>query len=501
VRRAFSVCIVIGLANAWAALGCGLAPWTSEGELRLGSESGEPLDQLPLVPRLFLEGDVPLAAEDLWLVRGRLSDKDLGQILASAPGEALAERRVPLSVWSGERRLHLAPLDVLEPSQEYSLFALSLGELGRVTTSPLASPIWWRWGPSVFAAGGWAVHCAEPPPWTLASKEELEPEASTGPRSEQAPLEQALLEPGAVAVDLFGGFSEGSAGPADLDVDPEGPRGCVRFRVPEGAPLLLPPHQFAGRYFEPSPLVIESASEGEAEPDLGVRVEGSAAYLELPALAAEISVLDLASGDEVHRVRAQAIQPSSLLLGLFAPGEYALSVSLLGPGGRSSARSLSFSIQESRGHPVLSEALANPLGPEPEAEWIEIVNVGRAPLRLAGYVLEDSSGETELPASVLQPGGVGLVVRGDFVAGGSGDVVPSATTVAIVVAEIGDGGLTNAGEAIRLRDAAGQILSEIPALASDAGQSVARLHLLAPDWATSFRVHAPPGASPGRQNE
>jgi hypothetical protein len=79
-------------------------------------------------------------------------------------------------------------------------------------------------------------------------------------------------------------------------------------------------------------------------------------------------------------------------------------------------------------------------------------------------------------------------------------VVPAADAVAVVVPGLGEDGLSNSGEIIRLRAPDGQLLSEVPRAATAAGQSLARRHLLAPDWAASFGPHAAPGASPGGAN-
>src|SRR6187455_2667796 len=101
-----------------------------ERRLTLTSLGGEPLTLLPLVPRLSLRGSLPASAEDLWLLRGGASKQEIGQIVAAAPSESLLGKRIPLSVWTSDGAFVLAPAVVLEPSQEYTLVALTLGELG-----------------------------------------------------------------------------------------------------------------------------------------------------------------------------------------------------------------------------------------------------------------------------------------------------------------------------------------------------------------------------------
>jgi len=477
---------------SWGAFGCTL-PAASEVERpSLVSVGGESLSALPLVPRLSLAGTLPIDPEDVWLVRGTLNQKEQAQILASAPSHSLEEKRVPLAAWRSEGALALAPLTVLEPGQDYTLLALSLGELAELVTRPDPSPIWWQWSPGTASAGGWQIYCALPPPWQVETV--IAPE-----RVGEAPgaLAQARLEPSGIEVEILAGFADASDPLASGSLD------CVRFRVPEMSGVFLPPHEVAGRFFEPALLsVVPGQPPAETEPPR-VRVDGSAALLDLPQGSAEVVLAPAMGGPTAPQRRRFLIQtpsPSTLCLGLLEPGDYVLSASMLDARGGLGLHSLTFAVREERGRPVLSEVLANPLGPEPAGEWVELVNVGRAPLDLAGWVLEDADGGVTLPSVTLPPGGVGLVVPQDFVPASAGDVAPAADAVPIFVAELGDGGLSNSGEILRLRAPTGELVSEIPATKTAAGQSLARRDLLAPDWPSSFGPHAPPGASPGSAN-
>jgi len=480
------------LVFSWGLFGCTLPAASDVERPSLVSLGGESLSALPLVPRLSLAGALPIDPEDVWLVRGTLSKKEQAQIVASAPGGDLEERRVPLAAWSSEGALTLAPLTVLESGQDYTLLALSLGELAELVTRPDPSPIWWQWSRGTASAGGWQIYCALPPPWQVETV--LSPE-----RVGEAPgaLAQARLEPGGLEVEVLAGFADASDPLASGALD------CVRFRVPEISGGFLPPHEVAGRFFEPSLLWAEQGlPAAEAEPP-DLRLEGSAALLALPQGSAEVVLTPSMAGSMAPQRRRFLIQtpsPSTLCLGLLEPGDYVLSASLLDARGGLELHSLTFAVREERGRPVLSEVLSNPLGPEPESEWVELVNVGRAPLDLAGWVLEDADGGVTLPSVTLPPGGVGLVVRQDFVPASSGDVAPAADAVPIFVAELGDGGLSNSGEVLRLRAPTGELVSEVPAAKTAAGQSLARRDLLAPDWPSSFGPHASPGASPGSAN-
>jgi hypothetical protein len=150
---------------------------------------------------------------------------------------------------------------------------------------------------------------------------------------------------------------------------------------------------------------------------------------------------------------------------------------------------------------VLSEVLANPVGPEPASEWVELYNAGPEPVELGGMRLQDSAGSVELPEADLPPGAYALLVREDFAAGAP-DLAPSTGVRLLRVPELAKNGLSNSGEPLALLDRDERVLSRFPAVsASRAGVSIARR---APDALDTdlgaFSRHAPPGASPGAEN-
>jgi hypothetical protein len=157
-----------------------------------------------------------------------------------------------------------------------------------------------------------------------------------------------------------------------------------------------------------------------------------------------------------------------------------------------------------RAHWLLNEVMANPLGPEPAEEWIELVNDSSLPAELGGSSLEDSAGSITLPAFLAQPGQYLLLVRDDYDREGDGrDVMPGADVALVRVPVLGRSGLSNSGEALTLRAADGSVLSRFPAFSSGrAGVSVARATLDAlDDDPSAFGAHAAPGASPGAPNQ
>ncbi len=151
-------------------------------------------------------------------------------------------------------------------------------------------------------------------------------------------------------------------------------------------------------------------------------------------------------------------------------------------------------------HVILNEVLANPLGPEPQQEWVELYNDGSLPVDLDGYLLADLGGETLLPAALLAPGAFALIVNEGFVEDDGHDVAPFAGTLILRVPKLGQAGLTNAGEPLSLRDAAGAVVSRFPAgPKTKAGMSLSRRSPEAPDLSPAGFVQAAP--SPGGPNE
>jgi hypothetical protein len=100
---------------------------------------------------------------------------------------------------------------------------------------------------------------------------------------------------------------------------------------------------------------------------------------------------------------------------------------------------------------AITEVVANPAGPEPAQEYVELRNLSGEPVTLAGLRLEDSKGGDDLPAEEVPGDGYALVVPSSYVAGQSGDPSPRSGTLLVRVdARIGADGLTNGGEAVRL---------------------------------------------------
>jgi hypothetical protein len=102
---------------------------------------------------------------------------------------------------------------------------------------------------------------------------------------------------------------------------------------------------------------------------------------------------------------------------------------------------------------AITEVLANPAGPEPAQEYVELRNIGEADIDVAGAALaiQDSRGSDMLPAGTLVSGGYALVVTSAYDPSSGSDPAPRPGTLLLRVdTRIGADGLSNAGEVVRL---------------------------------------------------
>ena len=100
---------------------------------------------------------------------------------------------------------------------------------------------------------------------------------------------------------------------------------------------------------------------------------------------------------------------------------------------------------------AITEVLANPLGPEPAQEWIELRNLGSDPIATDGLSIADSRGADALPAATLDAGAYALVVTSAYDPGNGADPAPRAGTPLLRVdSRLGADGLSNGGEVVRL---------------------------------------------------
>jgi hypothetical protein len=161
------------------------------------------------------------------------------------------------------------------------------------------------------------------------------------------------------------------------------------------------------------------------------------------------------------------------------------------------------------GWPVaVTEVYADPAGPEPAQEFVEIVNLGSEAIDLSGWMIDDeddANGDLLPDGTLLDPGQAALLVAPAFDAACADDPAPAPGTLIVYLgSSIGSNGLKNTeAETIELYDASGTLVSGYgggmgkPA----AGVSAFRLRAELPDadpwaWAKGSAGSATPGSVP-----
>jgi hypothetical protein len=172
--------------------------------------------------------------------------------------------------------------------------------------------------------------------------------------------------------------------------------------------------------------------------------------------------------------------------------------------GRERAVSLSFETEADLPVVAITEVRADPLGPEPAQEYVEIANLWGRSVDLAGFALSDRAdreGDVVARSIDLPPLGRALLVADAFDPVHPDDEpVPGGVPLVRLGTSLAGGGLTNAGEPLYLRDAEGRRLSAAPPLAPPrAGTCIVRT---ASDPrrgdAAAFAPDAEGGCTPGR---
>ena len=149
---------------------------------------------------------------------------------------------------------------------------------------------------------------------------------------------------------------------------------------------------------------------------------------------------------------------------------------------------------------VITEVLAHPAGPEPDQEFVELLNLESAPVSLAGWSLHDGEVPPEshrLPAVTLDPGQLALVVGSKFDLARQDPPVAAGAPLVRLGQTLGKNGLANTGEPLWLRDQEGRLVSSYQGTAPGPlrkGRSVERIDVGGCDLAANWR-HEPDGRS------
>lgn len=433
----------------------------------------------PAVLRLRVYGAAPRSKlEEFRLFEGELSEYHQARIAARDLPNTLVERAVPVVAWAESADVVIAPAVVLA-SGRYSLASPEFGLLSEFSVDVALVP--------------WLARMWPPPEVTAGSGAQI----FCGHAAGSLVGGTVVLAPAQREAELVPGFSPSNAFASE----------CVTLLttapVPSGT-LLLPPPLAGGVALEPRPLFVSERSElstacAENELRLG------------PACAlVEDDRIRLRSPGEASLWVTEQPTPSWFVIG--AAGSAVVRGFRSGETSSFSARAFdaagrAWQVEENitglapREHVMINEVLANPNGAEASSEWIELVNDGQLPIELAEFQLVDSGGAVTLPSYPLGAGEFALLVGPRYEPDPELDVLPTAGTAVLRLTSLGNAGLSNSGELLRLQHRSGREVSRVPALsAAKSGVSWARRTLDAGDTASDFTLHAAPGASPGGPN-
>lgn len=463
-------------------------------------EPDAPLGAAPQVLRFHLTGFTGEPLTDLWLFRDTLSAYHLGRIQKHELPSTLVERQLPVRAWHNAESTVVAPLQPLEPKARYSLASPGRGLIAEITVAPASdqSPLLKRFWPprELEGAAGCALFCGDP-------RSSGADGALPHLRVAETPLE---LEPGRVPAQLspgLDGFGTEAEQCATLCVEADAVAGSGALSEPG-----IPPPRVAGLAIEPLLLALPSSGHASPVPDckaaevpLGPGCLSSGSDRVTVCSPGEPRLWVLRAGEQSVRAILEN-GGCSVLTGLTPDLEYALHATTVDSTGF--AESLTDTVRTELPKPevIISELMANPLGPEPAQEWVELYNDGTAAADLHEYLLADGGGKVELPGYSLAPGAYVLLVSSAFDSARTEDILPAPDTPLLRLPSLGKGGLSNSGEIISLLDPTGQPISQFPALASKtAGVSLARrFPRVAGDGPEAFGPSSPPGASPGKPN-
>lgn len=447
---------------------------TGGGQPQISFEPSADASAVAAVVRVRIES-ASLGAGEVALFQGTLSNYYLARIKSGDVPATLSARQISAVSWREGGGLLLAPVQPLREGQ-YSLASASglLGQFQVATAQPLLTRLW----PPASGSGELAhvVYC--------------------GDGAEPLSLNALAFEPGELSITPLPG----------ADADGMFSDRCLHFESSfalAADEIVMPPPTVGSWALDPSPFSGLTAGPADAvvcseeEMALGLgcaRVEDDRVTVHTPG-SDLLWIIHTARGSLL-----EVTSPSSVLVlrGFTPASREHLWGSSYDPAGTELDFDLVADMAPARERPVLNELLANPLGPEPQSEWIELVNDGAIGLDLSHFTLRDAGGSVPLPSASLAAHEYALLTREDFSPSGA-DVPPAPGARLIRLSQLGTSGLSNSGEPLALLDAQSTVVSALPAVPTKAGQSLARRHSFSPDDDPSaFTVGTP---TPGAPND
>ncbi|MEO7327091.1 MAG: hypothetical protein ABI193_00840, partial [Minicystis sp.] len=342
----------------------------------------------PAVLRLRLTASGhTIDAVRLALVQGAAGPAQLRQVRRGEISATLAKRLIPTQAWWEDAKgeplpaqqlgavLVVAPERALTPGEAY---ALIIGEPATIfdlhiapdDPVPLLARLWPPLGASASDRVG--VWCGDADLPLIEGEMRLAPSALSGHLRRGLPG-NALLAQRCL-------HFQAPPGPA-LDA----PGLPVPQLDPASGPLRLDPRPFLIDA-DPRPLTPIACLEGEQPFGPGcARVSDDRLEVRAPAAPALWAI----GGEGLDRTLATVPDEPFVLSGLPPSSAITLDVTALDNEGRTTRQLFATSTLPPSPHLVLNEVLANPLGPEPQQEWVELCNDGALPVDLDGYVLAD----------------------------------------------------------------------------------------------------------------
>ncbi|HEY3236916.1 MAG TPA: lamin tail domain-containing protein [Polyangiaceae bacterium] len=449
-------------------------------------EPQSPLDAAPAVLRLKVQMPELDGGPAPELFAGTLSRVDVARVERDDLTKALTARSIVCQKWRDEKSgaWVLAPEHPLGAGESFSITGRGHGLIGQfsVAVKPERNLLSRLWPPADLGRGAQhVVFCAEAPLMLPAADVELAP-LGVG----------AAVRPGA---DLDGFIAADRC----VHMTPQG-------HLPESS-VVVPPPAVGRVALDPAPLLTLSGPATS-------HIECGADELPIGPGCARVGddrvVIRSASQPLLWLIRAdrstvvQPLQPGGFVVaGSLEPDtQYELRAATVDLAATLEPWALSLRMLPIQERVVLNEVLANPAGPEPAQEWVELVNDGLKPVSLGGWLLEDTGGSAALPDFELLPQSFVLIVGQDYAADGVYDLPPADGVAILRVPKLAKNGLSNLGEPLALREPSGTVVSRFPALAAPkSGVSAARRYPWSQDDDPSaFALHAAPGASPGAPN-
>lgn len=419
----------------------------------------------------------------LLVLEGVASERNVRDLQQGNVSETLQKRRVDTVQWSaGTGCWEIATKQPLGLGETYSVVVPELGWVARVDvmdrdSTPMLERVW----PPPDHDGMWAVWCSS---WPATGK------VSSSPRPvRMAPGADGMMDVGAIS---------------NMGAE------CVHWVADgsDGQTVVPPPMVQLGTgawvRLDPSPFVLGEAPErweGTCAPGHQQVGPACAQVLDDRAVlrATQPWLVGIELGGEA-RVGSVSPEGAWVVRSLPPSSEVRGSMWVVSVSGGMRAFEIVWRTMDPQVRVVINEVMANPVGPEPQQEWVELYNDGLSAVGLDGWRLEDAGGGVSLPGVTLEPGAYGLVVGEGYDAASWVDATPAEGTVFIPVTSVGTGGLSNAGEPIRLVGPDGSAVSSVPPRESKhPGGSIVRLRPEEPDGEGSFGVDLH-GGTPGSAN-